>query len=183
MTERLTVAEIVGVHGIKGWVKLRPLTEAPETLTQFSRVDALPGPKMRGAEPVLGLKVRTVQPQGRGVIAQLEGVEDRSQAESLRGFRLLAAADELAPAGDGEFYWRDLVGLAVWCRDAGVGEHRLIGRVHHLLETGANDVLVVQPTDDSIDDRERLLPWLPDQVITGVDLAEGAIRADWYLDV
>lgn len=183
MTEQLTVAEIVGVYGIKGWVKIRPLTEDPAALMHFSRVDVLPGAKMRGAEPLPGVKVEQVRTQGRGVVARLSGVEDRNQAESLRGYRLVAAADQLPPAGDDEYYWRDLINSQVWCRDGGVGEPQLIGRVRQLLETGANDVLVVQPTEDSVDDRERLLPWLPDEVIKRVDVAEGVIDADWYLDV
>jgi 16S rRNA processing protein RimM len=183
MTEQLTVADVVGVYGIKGWVKIRPRTEDPTTLMQFSRVDAVPGPKMRGVEALPDIKVEQVRTQGRSVVARLSGIEDRDQAESLRGYRLVAAADQLPPAEEGEYYWRDLIGLSVWCRDGGDGEPQLIGRVKQLLETGANDVLVVEPTEDSVDDRERLLPWLPDEVVREVDVAAGVIHADWYLDV
>lgn len=138
---------------------------------------------MRGAVPLPGIKVEQVRIQGRGVVARLSGVDDRDQAESLRGYRLVATADQLPAAGKDEYYWRDLVGLQVWCRDGGVGSPQLIGRVRQLLETGANDVLVVEPTQDSVDDRERLLPWLPDEVIQQVDIENGVIQADWYLDV
>jgi 16S rRNA processing protein RimM len=55
----------------------------------------------------------------------------------------------------------------------------LLGEVSHLLETGANDVLVVQPCEGSIDDRERMLPWVDGKVILGVDLSVGEIRVDW----
>ena len=58
----------------------------------------------------------------------------------------------------------------------------LLGTVQRLLETGANDVLVVTPSDDSIDDRERLIPWLPDEVIKQVDLQEKTIAVSWFID-
>jgi 16S rRNA processing protein RimM len=54
--------------------------------------------------------------------------------------------------------------------------------VDYLIETGGNDVLVVKPSDDSIDDRERLIPYLPDDVVTRVDLEQGVIEVDWFLD-
>ena len=72
------------------------------------------------------------------------------------------------------------MGLAVFCRyrDRDV----LLGKVLRLVETGANDVLVVGPTSDSIGDKETLIPWVPDDVIVAVDLQQGTIRVDWYLD-
>ena len=70
--------------------------------------------------------------------------------------------------------------LQVWCEE---GESRLLlGTVQRLLETGANDVLVVTPSDGSIDDRERLIPWLPDEVIKQVDLQERTIAISWFID-
>jgi 16S rRNA processing protein RimM len=77
----------------------------------------------------------------------------------------------------GEFYWYQLEGLKVL--SARGSQQVLLGEVSHLLETGANDVLVVQPCAGSIDDRERMLPWVDDNVILGVDLAAGEIRVDW----
>ena len=79
--------------------------------------------------------------------------------------------------GEGEYYWRQLEGLKVVVRgDAG---EQLLGRVDHLLETGANDVLAVVPCEGSIDQRERLVPWLPERVVMNVDLDAGVIRVDW----
>lgn len=184
MVETLTVADIVGAHGIKGWVKIRPLVEDPATLTRYQRVDALPGARLKAATPLPNLSVKQVKVQGKGVIAQLEGIDDRNQAEALRGYQLVIAATELPPPGEGEYYWRDLIGLLVWCRDGGdPSKEVLIGRVDYLLETGANDVLVVKATEDSLDDRERLVPWLLDDVIVRVDMAAGAVHVDWPLDV
>jgi len=76
--------------------------------------------------------------------------------------------DQLPPAAPGEYYWHDLLGLDV------VDLHgEALGRVDHLLETGANDVLVVQG------ERERLIPFVPGKVVMRVDLEGGVIQVDW----
>jgi len=75
---------------------------------------------------------------------------------------------------DGDYYWQQLTGLNVET-DAGVK----LGKVDHLIATGSNDVLVVKGNEESIDLNERLIPYLPDQVITKIDLLGGVIRVDW----
>jgi 16S rRNA processing protein RimM len=55
----------------------------------------------------------------------------------------------------------------------------LLGRLDHLMETGANDVLVVRACDGSLDQRERLIPWIPDEVILAVDRARRELLVDW----
>ena len=59
----------------------------------------------------------------------------------------------------------------------------LLGEIDHLLETGANDVLVVRPCEGSMDDKERLIPWLVDEVVHSVDMDAGTVRVIWYTDV
>ena len=77
----------------------------------------------------------------------------------------------------GEFYWHQLQDLRV------VNHHeQIFGRVSHLLETGANDVLVVKANNESIDDRERLIPYLVDSVVIEIDLENQTIRVDWEAD-
>lgn len=180
MSETLTLAEIVGVHGIKGWVKLRPLLEDPNLLQTLGDLELKPGPRTaQGA--VRTTQVDALKLQGKGIIAHLKGLDDRTEAEALRGYQLCVAEAKFPQAEVGEYYWRDLVGLRVWCQE----DERdvLLGAVDHLLETGANDVLVVQPCEGSIDDRERLIPWLEDSVIQRVDTETGEIRVAWFVDV
>jgi len=179
VTEQLHLADIVGVHGVKGWVKIRAYVEDLKLLTQLSHVMVSPGGNTSSGES-RAVQIVEVKPQGKGVIASLKGVNDRTMAETLRGWIIEIPATQLPPAEAGVFYWRDLVGLAVFCRyrDRDV----LLGKVLRLVETGANDVLVVGPTSDSIGDKETLIPWVPDDVIVAVDLQQGTIRVDWYLD-
>ena len=183
--EGLTLATVLGAYGIKGWVRLWVNLEDPSALKHLSPLTLhkpsghkppdVPAP---AARPVV---IEALQRQGKGYTARLSGVEDRTAAEALKGSEIRLPTARFPEADDGDFYWRDLEGLQVWCQE---GESRLLlGTVQRLLETGANDVLVVQPCDGSIDDRERLIPWLPDEVIQKVDLQERTIAVSWFIDV
>ena len=65
----------------------------------------------------------------------------------------------------------------VWTVDG-----KLLGQVHSMMETGANDVLVVRPVIGSIDQQERLIPWIPEQVVTLVDVVNKRLTVDWDID-
>lgn len=179
MTERLTLADVVGVYGIKGWVKLRLYLEQPDMLTTLNNIELVPAADGR-REPAKAIKVDAVRQQGKGFVAHLAGVDDRTAAEALRGYRLQVASADFPSAGEDEFYWRDLEGLRVWCQEG--DSVALLGVVDHLLDTGANDVLVIKPTEGSVDDKERLVPWLPEQNVARVDLAAGELWIDWFVD-
>ena len=105
---------------------------------------------------------------GKGVVARLAGCEDRDEASQLIGAEIGVRRKQLPAAQPGEYYWSDLQGLKVVTLQ---GE--LLGLVDHLLETGANDVLVVKG------ERESLIPFVLGQVVDEVDLERGEIRVDW----
>ena len=156
----ITIGEVVGVHGVKGALKVRSYSESPDTFS--------PGDEIRLRRPDKGLEARAiewVQPHGRGLVMGLAGVGDRSAAEALRGAELLIERSVLPPLPEGTYYWADLMGLAVI--DAG---GRRLGRVTEILATGANDVFVVREGSEEI-----LVPGTED-VITEVDLAAGTMR-------
>lgn len=111
------------------------------------------------------------QRHGKGVVARLEGCEDRGQALALVNFEIGVRRDQLPATAPGEYYWQDLLGLEVLTLQ---GES--LGKVDHLLETGANDVLVVQG------ERERLIPFVLHQTVKRVDLQAGVIQVDWDKD-
>ena len=172
----ISIATIVGVYGIKGWVKVRIYLEDPASLSSIS-------PKQLTdscGKLVRLVDITAVRSQGKGFIAKFAGVDDRNAAESLRGHSIKIPMSSLPSLNDGEFYWRDLIGCRV---ELSVDDESLsLGRVDHLIETGANDVLVVRPTEESIDDRERLIPWLEDDVIVGVDIEAQRISVRWHPD-
>ena len=111
------------------------------------------------------------QRHGKTVIVRVEGYDDRDQAAGLVGTEIGVPRDELPETGSDQYYWSDLEGLRVIHRDGSE-----LGRVDYLLETGANDVMVVKG------ETERLIPFVMDKVVLGVDLANGEIRVDWEWD-
>ncbi|MEZ5571724.1 MAG: ribosome maturation factor RimM [Halioglobus sp.] len=172
--EMLVVGKITGCYGLKGWVKIQAKTETPENFMEFG-VWYLVRPDEY--QPV---ELDKIKVQGRGLVAHIKDVDDRTLAESYKGIQIAVPVSALPALPDGDYYWRDLQGLRVWCRQA--NDKVLLGVVDYLIETGANDVLVVKPCDGSIDSRERLIPYLPGNSVTRVDLQQGIIEVDWFVD-
>lgn len=187
MAELLTLADIVGAHGVRGWIKIRPYLEDPKILTSLGPLQLGLGERARtkpGTGSTKAVEIDSVRRQGKGIIAHIVGVDDRSEAEALRGLSIKAAVESLPEARIDEIYWRDLVGMFVLCRDpdAGSEDPVLLGTIDYLLDTGANDVMVIKATEASIDDRERLIPWVIDSVVTRVDTEAGEVWVTWYVD-
>jgi 16S rRNA processing protein RimM len=158
------MGRIAAPFGVRGWVKIQPNTAAPQNLLAYSTWWVGSGDSWK-ERAVTAAKV-----QGRAVVAQLKDCDDRDAAAALRGQTVAVARDALPRAGNGEYYWADLIGLAV-VNTAGQD----FGRVAEILETGANDVLVVRG------ERERLIPFIA-TVIREVNPGAGTISVDWDAD-
>ena len=122
------------------------------------------------------LENATLAQQGKGFVIKLAHCDDRTQAETYKHCVLAVDKDSLLSLPDNEYYWHQLQGLSVFGTDG-----QLLGSVSHLLETGANDVLVVKACQGSIDQRERLIPYRP-EFVQHIDLANSAIAVDWPID-
>ena len=179
--DSLVVGKITGCYGVKGWVKIHSYTEPRENFLRFGQWKVI----RRGIPEAIEFDDGRVQ--GKGLVAHIAGVDDRTLAEAYSGLEVTVPADSLPALEEGDYYWSQLQGLQVWCRDAGgagsgkeggTEERVLLGTVDYLIETGANDVLVVKPSTGSIDDRERLIPYLPGEVVTKVDLERAEIEVD-----
>jgi 16S rRNA processing protein RimM len=155
---------INGLFGVQGWVKVFSHARPREAIIGYSPWLVKLGGEWRE------MKVEEGRAQGKGVVAKLAGVDDRDQASRLIGAEIAVRIARLPPLKPGEYYWAQLVGLEV-VNLAG----QSFGKVDHLLDTGANDVLVVR------NGRERWLPVTPN-VVREVDLESGVIRVDWDAD-
>jgi 16S rRNA processing protein RimM len=158
------VGRIIGLHGVRGWVKVYAYTREREAILDYDHW------YVRRNADCQRYEVAEGRVQGPGVVARLAGFEDRTAASSLVGADVLVTRDQLPPLEEGEYYWSQLEGLKV-VNLAG----EVLGEVSHLVETGANDVLVVQG------ERERLIPYTSDAV-KRVDLNERVITVDWDAD-
>lgn len=162
----LNAGEISGVFGVKGWVKVFSFTDPRENILRYSPWILQKNNQIREIKVIGG------QRQGNNVVAELEGIADRDTALALMGWQILISKQQLPKTQPGEYYWADLVGLKVETQD-GIK----LGVVDHLLETGANDVLVVLDGET-----ERLIPFLQQQTLLSIDLDAGLMVVDWDPD-
>ena len=166
----VVLGKITSVHGVRGEVKIYSFTDPIDNLLDYPTWTLKRDGEVKQVELVSG------RLQGKVLVAKLKGLDDREVARTYAGFDICVPREQLPDLEDGEFYWHQLEGLKVIDLQG-----QLLGRIDHLLETGANDVMVVKPCAGSLDDRERLLPYT-EQCVQQVDLAAGEMRVDWDAD-
>lgn len=158
---------VAGPFGINGWIKIKISTESPESLSKYKTVYFSLDD---GAPKAYKIEQFFV---GNGVFhAKLHGIADRDMAMSLRGAKVLVDREQFPQLTNDEYYWIDLIGLTVLNR-----QNTPLGVVSSLMETGANDVLVVKANEKA----DLLIPFVG-KYIDKVDLINKQIIADWELD-
>lgn len=162
----VVMGKVVGAQGIQGWVKVQTFTEYLDGLLDYDTWYVGNEQSWRPLE-VLEANVHG----GKVLIAKLQGIVDRTAAEKCKGLLIAVPRDSLPEQPEGEYYWSDLVGLSV----ENLAGHKF-GIVDSLLETGANDVLVIKGESG-----ETLIPFI-DSVIKQVSLKDKTIRVDWQAD-
>jgi len=170
-SQRVELGRFGKVFGIKGWIKLNSYTNPPDNICKYVDLTA----EIAGKQRVLELD--EYRAQGNSLVVHVKGYDDPEAAKALCGKGIWIEAKDLPQLPDGEFYWHQLIGLQV------INQHGAVfGKIAELLETGANDVLLIEPTDGSIDKRKRMIPYLRDSVVKEVDLAAGWMRVEWEAD-
>lgn len=186
-SEKILLGRITGVYGVKGWLKVFSYTEPMEAIVDYSPwyIRA----EKRKQSPWTKVTLKAGKRHAKTVVAKLEHCNTRDEAMAYIGTEIAIEKQQLeALKGKNEFYWRDLIGLRVINQ-----QNIVLGRVKSLLETGANDVLVVVPEEGGDDTstetvgtetviKERLIPWTMGNAIIAVDQAQGVIEVDWDTD-
>lgn len=188
--DAIEVGGIAAPWGIKGWFKLHPHSASAEALfaardwyllpSNRPRKKAIPKaglPPLAAIAPVLTgcarVRIREIKTHGDGIVAQIRDLDDRNTIEALQGSRIFIPRSAFPPPKKGEFYWVDLLGMAVVNR-----EGLALGTVQDLLSTGPQTVLVIQDEAAGI---ERMIPFV-DAYIDAVDQPQRRIRVDWQPD-
>jgi len=161
----IIMGRIAGPYGVKGWLRVVSYTRQPNKVLEYTPW------YLRRNNAWQSSGVVEAKRHGRGLLARLPGCEDRDSAAQLAGTDVGICRGQLPATAADEYYWSDLIGLPVVTLDDTV-----LGTVDHLIETGANDVLVVKG------ERERLIPFIQGQVVALVDLDIRVIRVDWDSD-
>lgn len=179
MNKPIILGSISGVFGVQGWVKVFSHTEPRNNILQYNPW------YIKKDNSWIKMDLFKGRIQGKTLVAKLDKVKSREEAHALIGCEIAVDESQLEPLSGDEFYWRDLVGLDVFT----LNDVRL-GEIASLMPTGANDVLVVKTDKDYLKasaekefvkeiTKEILIPYLPNDVISKVDLALGKIWVDW----
>lgn len=173
-TDRIEIGQLRAAYGLQGWLWVYSNTDPMTNLFDYLPwwVETSTGWKQ--------MSVKRWKTQGKGLVVALNGVADRTAAESLMGATIWVAKSQLPKAGLDEFYWSELAGLTVFGTDE-QGNLVNLGKIAELFETGANDVMVVRATPESIDGEERMIPWHRD-IVKSIDLEAGQMLVNWGVD-
>lgn len=165
--------------GVQGWVHLQSYTSPSENILSYENWFIRQVSKEEW-HPIRLLQIRV---HGKQFVALLENCLNRDQAQIFTNAELGICRDELPELDQGDHYWEDLIGLNVFT-ETGIP----LGTVDSLFETGANDVIVVKETlKGDLDgakgqekkEKERLIPFIPDEVILTIDLEERKLIVRW----
>ncbi|MEH6823386.1 MAG: ribosome maturation factor RimM [Motiliproteus sp.] len=164
----VVLGKITSLYGVRGWVKVFSHTEPMENILNYAPWTL----KLNGRWQTV--EVEQGKRHSKGLVAKLVGCDDRDSASVFCGGEIYGDRNKLPALEQGDYYWHQLEKLNV-VTESGVE----LGQVDHLMATGSNDVLVLKSTPQSVDERERMIPYLPDQVVKEVNLEQGTIRVDW----
>jgi 16S rRNA processing protein RimM len=168
-SDTLVIGKIGAPYGVKGWVKIISYTHDLDGVFTYS--PWLLGQEQEGTE----YAVDQWRTHNKGLVAKLVGVEDRDGAESIKNLEISIKAEMLPELDNDDVYWRDLVSMQVIT----VQGYNL-GVIKELFETGANDVMLVKANlNDAYGQKERMVPYLLDQVVKQVDRQAKTITVDW----
>ena len=150
------------MYGVRGWIKVFSYTRPIDNLLQYHPWQLRTDGGSSIHEPESGRRTH------RGLIAKLRGIDDRDQAETLRGHEIWIDSAQFPALPKGEYYCRELLGLVAY------DQHKqVLGTVERVLETAAHDVLLVRG------EQEYLIPYAPGKTVLNVDLEQRRIDLRW----
>ena len=163
----IVVGRVAGLFGVRGWLKVVSYTAPLENILHYRPWYLRPGDAAADV-PWVTQAVEEGRSQHKGIVVRFATHHDRDAAQTMLKADIAVSRDQLPALEQGEYYWADLVGLKVVTLE-GVE----LGVIEQLMETGSNDVLVVKG------ERERLIPYIPGQVVHEIDRTQGLLRVDW----
>ena len=167
--KKIILGKVGAVYGIKGWLKIHSFTDETEAILDYFPWSLKLGNNTQTVE------ITDWRKHNKVLIVKVAGIDDRDEAQALVGSEILTNEAALPELSQDDFYWRDLIGMSV-VTNKGYD----LGVVTDMMETGANDVLVVKANlKDGFSKKERLIPYLFEQVIESVSIENKQICVDW----
>lgn len=161
MEDKVILGRFGAVYGVRAWIKVNSYTQPIENILEYSEWQV----QRHGSWETVTIEAGKIH--GKGIVVKIHNIDDREQAKTYTNAQIAIDQQELPELNKTEYYWRDLIGMSVITKDG-----TPLGTVKNLLETGANDVLIVK------DKRERMIPYTK-QVIQSIDREKKIITVDW----
>jgi 16S rRNA processing protein RimM len=167
--KKIILGKVGAVYGVKGWLKVHSFTDETEAILDYFPWSLKLGNNTQSVD------ITDWRKHSNNLIVKVAGIDDRDVAQKLVGSEIIVAENVLPELPEGDFYWRDLIGMVVVTTNG-----YNLGSVSEIMETGANDVLVVKANpNDGFGQKERLIPYLADQVVISVSAETKQICVDW----
>ncbi len=165
--KKIYLGKITGVHGVKGWLKIQSFSSPPENILNYPQWII----NNQGEEDFYSIEKG--RKQNNKIVVKLEKIDDRNTAESLINSKIQILRSDLPKLPNENYYWSDLVGLSVLN-----SEEKVIGKIESLIETGANDVMVIKTAKD----KRVLVPFVMHEIIKEVNVELNYIKIDWLIE-
>ncbi|MDC9588469.1 ribosome maturation factor RimM [Xenorhabdus sp. XENO-10] len=167
--EPIVLGKLGSSYGIRGWLRVFSSTEHTEDIFEYQPWFIQRSGQWQHVE------LEAWKYHNQDIIVKIKDIDDRDAANLLTNCEVVVDSSRLPELGEGDYYWRDLMGCQV-INTAGYN----LGTIHDMMETGSNDVMVIKANlKDAFGIKERLVPFLDGQVIKKVDLATKTIEVDW----
>ena len=166
--KKVFIGKVTGAHGIKGWLKIQSFSSPPENILNYPSwiIDN------QGVEDFY--LIEQGKKLNNKIIVKLEKIDDRTTAEFLINSKIQILRSDLPKLSNESYYWSDLEGLNVLNL-----EEKIIGNIESLIETGANDVMVI----NSLKNKRILIPFVMHQIIKEVNIELNFVKVDWPMKI
>ena len=170
----VTLGKFGATYGVRGWIKVFSLTEKKRSILEYRHWIIEHKSNLRF------LEIEQSVYRNKLITVKIKDIDDRETANELTNTKISIKSDEIKKLKSGEFYWNQIINCVVF----NIEGHRL-GKVKNLIETGSNDVLVVEsiPEDGTSVIKQRLIPFIEDSVIKNIDLLKRLIDVDWDVNL
>ncbi|MDA8693761.1 ribosome maturation factor RimM [Pseudomonadales bacterium] len=181
--ELVVIGEISAVFGVKGWLKVHSYTDPIDNILAYDNwwLD-----KKGQTRQVI---IDEARRHSNGIVVHIKDVDDRDVAKEYCKSQIKIPLSAMPELSDDDYYWHQLEGLQVYLQEQSGQAGPLIGTVDHLIETGANDVLVIKleaeleaKSGSKSAPEEILIPYLLGKVVKSVDIDNGTMLVDWQIE-
>ncbi|MGI8490967.1 ribosome maturation factor RimM [Pectobacterium sp. S5] len=165
----IVMGKIGSAYGIRGWLRVFSSTEDAESIFDYQPwfIQSKSGWQL--------VEIEGWKYHNQDLIIKVKGADDRDAANLLTNCEIVVDSSQLPDLGEGDYYWKDLIG----CQVVTVAGYEL-GKIIDMMETGSNDVMVIKANlKDAFGVKERLVPFLTEQVVKRVDLSAHTVEVDW----